>query len=97
MPEAPMTDAQKQVHAELQRLLGEDTPWLAAAVLVTYKAEGAGPRDINIANAIGMRGTTIESALGIVQMIQRLRGLADELQAVVDGMRPLPNVPEAPR
>lgn len=90
-----LTSAQMFVHAELAKLLAPGSRWRAGAIILSYRTEAASDRECNIANAIGMQNEGC--ALDIVMLIKRLRGLANELEEVVQGKRPLPAQPERKR
>lgn len=85
---AERTEAEKLVAEEVARVLGEGKRWRAAVLIVSYKRPTDGERDVHLANAFAMRNK--EAALDVVMMIKRLRTLADELDQVVRGERPLP-------
>lgn len=82
------TPAESAVAAEALRLLGDNTKWRVVAVIATYKKPSDGELDVNITNAVAMRSK--EAALDYVMLIKRLRTLADELEQVAKGERPLP-------
>ena len=86
----PHTPAELRIHAELARLLAPDTGFRAGVLVLTYKRDPAA-EGLNFATTVQMTG--LDTALDVVMMIRRLRGLADELEAVVKGQAPLPKEP----
>lgn len=92
------TRVEKFCANEVKRLIADDTEWRSATVIVTYKLAVDGPREVRIGNAIGLKAKTPEqiedAALDLVQLIKRLRSLADELEEMADGRRPLPEQPK---
>lgn len=83
------TEAEKFVVGELGRFLADDQPYRVGVLLLSYTGP-EGPDDTHIAGGLAMGDVNVHSAYDLVQMIKRLRGLADELDAMVQGKKPLP-------
>lgn len=82
-----LTSAEAVCHRAIAALLEPHTGFRAAVVIVTY-GDGS-ERGGRIANAIGMQ-PTVQAATDAFILVQRLRRLADELEDVIQGKRPLP-------
>lgn len=84
MSEADYTTAQRYVIRELNRVIGSGS-FRTGVLLLSYPSEVPGD-DCRFVHAVAMRQLTAESALDLVMLIRRLRVLADEVQATVDGI-----------
>jgi hypothetical protein len=82
------TTAESAVASEVTRLLGDDKEWRVVALLATYKRPSDGERECHIASAVALRSK--ECALDYAYLIGRLRTLANELEDVALGRRPMP-------
>ena len=82
------TTAEKYVIDELGGFLSGDQPYRVGFLLLSYADPGDGQS--RIAGGLAMNEVNVGSAIDLVMMIKRLRGLADELDGIVAGRRPLP-------
>lgn len=83
------TEAEKYVIDKLMSFLTGDTPYRVGVVLLSYASEL--PDDAcRIAGGFAMGNADLANAVDTIQMIKRLRGLADELEALAKGNMPLP-------
>lgn len=82
------TAAEKFVISQMTSFLGPDHPYRVGVVLLSYADGGDG--NTRIAGGLAMSEVNAGSAADFVEMIGRLRGLANELEAIVHGRLPLP-------
>lgn len=84
------TDAQHFIIERLRGMVGGKQPYRTGVLVLSYPATESG-QDCRIASGIVMAEATKESALDIVLLVRRLRGLADELEATVEEKLPIPD------
>lgn len=83
------TAAEKFATEKLAECLTDDGPYRTGVLLLSYASELA-DKDCRIAGGFAMATVNLESAVDLIHMMKRLRGLADEIEALVNGRRPLP-------
>lgn len=84
----PMTPelANVRIKAELERLMGADSPFRVGTLFLSYADPGGD--GCRVAHGTGMQALTVDCAFDVLQMIKALRRVADHLEAVMRGKQP---------
>lgn len=82
------TPAEKFVVEHMTRFLGPEHPYRVGVLLLSYADGGDGYT--RIAGGLAVSDINAGSEADFFEMIKRLRGLADEMEALASGKRPLP-------
>jgi hypothetical protein len=90
-PPPAWTERQADVHEELRQLL-ERTDYRMGALVLTCAPE-PGKGDVRIVGVVGMKEVDTRLAPDLVALPKRLRQIADEIEALVQGKAPLPEQP----
>jgi hypothetical protein len=86
-----MTERETEVHEELRQLF-ERTDYRMGALVLTCAPE-PGKGDVRLVSVVGMKEASKHLAPDLVALPKRLRQIADEIDALVQGKAPLPEQP----